>query len=257
VSPPQFGSVPALRAALDRRLDHDVVAAARALVVTSEGTAARYRAAFPDAVRGGVHVVRNGFDDAGPDASPRPDEPLRLTYSGTLLHPAYAAPLLRALERLAGEAGGAIVLDVFGPAEGWRDAGGRDGAVLRLHGMVPARDMPGHLARSSAVVLLQPDPAHAQYIAGKLYEYLGSRRPVVAALPAGCEAERLIVEHGELWRLEALEEGAILAVLMRLLAEHRAGRLQGARVPVERVEPLSRGAQVARLAALFDAVVTP
>jgi len=147
-----------------------------------------------------------------------------------------------------------VVLDVFGPAEGWRAAGAREGAFLRLHGMVPARDMPGNLARSSALLLLQPEPAHAQYIAGKLYEYLGSRRPVVAALPPACEAERLILDHGELWRLGALEEEPILEVLRRLRSAHLEGRLHGTRVPPERVAPLSRRAQVERLAAVFERV---
>ncbi len=254
VAPPQFGSVPALRSLLDRRLDHDLVCAAQALVVTSDGTAERYRRAFPDATHRGVDVVRNGFDEAGPDASPGPADPFRLTYSGTLLHPSYAATMLRAMERLWDESGGGVFLDVFGPAEGWRAAGGREGSFLRLHGLVPAREMPGHLARSSALLLLQPDPAHAQYIAGKLYEYLGSRRPVVAALPPGCEAERLILEQGELWRLDALEVEPILEVLRRLRRAHVAGALQGARVTAERVASLSRSAQVGRLAGVFDRV---
>lgn len=257
VAPPQFGWVPAPRAAVDRRLDHDLVSAARALVVTSNGTASRYREAFPDALRGGVHVVRNGFDEAVQDASPGPGEALTLTYSGTLLHPSYATPLLQALRRLWEESGGGVSLDVYGPPERWRAAGGREGTFLRLHGMVPAKELPGRLARSSALLLLQPDPAHVQYVAGKLYEYLGSRRPVVAALPAGCEAERLVLDHGELWRLGALEEGRILAVLRRLRDAHLAGRLQGARVSAERVAPLSRRAQVALLAGLFERVAAP
>lgn len=257
VAPPQFGSVAALRSMVDRRLDHDVVSAAHALVVTSDGTAQSYREAFPDATRGGIHVVRNGFDEAGEDASPAPGEPLRLTYSGTLLHPSYAYPVLRALEKLWDESNGGVALDVFGPAEGWRAAGGREGTFLKLHGLVPAREMPGNLARSSALVLLQPEPAHAQYIAGKLYEYLGSRRPVVAALPPACEAEQLILAHGELWRLGALEEGSILELLRQLRSAHLAGGLRGARVPAERVAPLSRRAQVERLAAVFERVTSP
>jgi len=255
VAPPQFGTTPALRQVLNRRLDHDIVSSASAVVVTSEGTARRYDDVFGEAIRGGLHVVRNGFDGVGQDAAPGPHAPLRLVYSGTLLSPSYAAPLLRALARLWDASPGSVFLDVFGPAEGWRAAGGRDGSFLRLHGLVPADEMPGHLASASALVLLQPDEAHAQYIAGKLYEYLGARRPVLAALPPECEARTLILRHGELWSMESLDEPSCFAVLSRLGEAHRAGLLQGPRVEAERVEPLSRRAQVAGLARIFDELV--
>lgn len=254
VAPPQFGAVPPLRALLDRRLDHDIVSEASALVMTSDGTAERYRAAFAAAERKGVHVVRNGFDPAPDRAPPGPDELFRLTYVGTLLHPDYAASLLGALRTLHQESGGGVRMDVYGPAEPWREAGGGNEGFLTLHGLIPAREIPARLAASSALVLLQPEPAHAQYIAGKLYEYLGSRRPVLAALPRGCEAERLIVEHGALWRPERLDEASLLGVLRRMRGAHLSGSLQREAASPGQVEPLTRRAQVLRLAAVLDAV---
>jgi hypothetical protein len=252
VAPPQFGRRSAARQRIDSRLDHDLVAAAAHLVVTSDATARRYREAFPDAVRGGVSVVRNGFDETVDDDAPGPGAPLRLVYSGTLLDERYALPLLGALRTLHDEEPGQVVLDVYGSRAGWPTTEGAEAPYLRLHGLVPPERMAGLLAGASALVLLQPEPRHAQHIAGKLYEYLGARRPVLAVIPGGCEAHRLLRDHGESWWVPSMEEGAMLEALRGLHGAHRSGTLQGARVEAAQVEPLSRRAQARALAGIFD-----
>lgn len=253
VSPPQSGSRSALRRLVDRRLDGILVQGANALVTTSDATAARYRTAFPELARRRVVVVRNGFEPGGTASPPPPAEPLALVYSGTLLRTDYAKTLLAALDRV-GEPG-AVAVHVYGPAEMWRKAaGGRPRSDLHLHGMVPSGDMPAHLAGASANVLLQPDPAHSEYVAGKLYEYLGSGRPILAALPPGSEARRLGRDHGDLRIVHPLAPDGLADAIRTLLAEHREGRLQTSATPAERVAPLTRRAQTANLAALFDAL---
>ena len=152
---------------------------------------------------------------------------------------------------------GSIRLDVYGSPLPWEEAlsaHGGETPFVCLHGMVAADEMPRRLASASALLLLQPDPAHAPYIAGKLYEYLGARRPVVAALPAGCEAERLLRDYGDGRLVRPLSVEALEVVLSALLAQHRAAGLQGASVPRGRVEPLTRREQSRRLARVFDEV---
>ena len=254
VAPPQFGRRSVLRQLVDTRLDHDLVAAAAHLVYTSEATSRCYREAFPDATGRGVSVVRNGFDTVVEDSAPGPNEPLRLAHSGTLLSPTYAGTLLAALRTLEGEAPGQVVLDVYGPPDPWTVAAPDAPSFLRLHGWVGPDQMPRNLSAASALVLLQPEARHGQYIAGKLYEYLGARRPVLAALPAECEASKLIRDHGELWPLSSSDAGVTLGTLRRLLAAHRQGAIQGPRVAAASVEALSREAQTAVLAGVFDQV---
>ena len=254
VSPPQVGRTPAGRRLVDRRLEQGLVATAQGLVVTSSGTAERYEEVFGHVMRTPAEVVRNGYEEVLPDAAPPPSGPMTLLYSGTLVEASFARPLLDALERIWHDDPGAVFLDVYGPPGKWGEAGGQPGAFLRLHGLVPPDEIPGHLVGSSALVLLQPRREHAQYIAGKLYEYLGARRPVVASLPWPCEASRLIEDHGELWRVERPDADAFEGTLRRLLEAHRAGTLQGSRVPEATVAPLSRRAQVRTLARIFDRV---
>ena len=253
---PQFGRLPKLRQALDRRLDRGIVESADAVVVTSESTARLFEETF-DLPAGRLSVVRNGFDPGPEGRRPKPSEPMMLLYSGMLLHASYADPVLEALDRLWSREPGAVCLDVFGPPGPWEAAVSRRGGAtpfLWLHGLVPAEQMPVRLASASALLLLQPEPAHAQYIAGKLYEYLGARRPVVAALPVGCEAERLLGEHGDPRLVRPLTSSEVEGVLDRLVREHRAGELEGPRVPAARVEALTRREQTRALTRVLDSV---
>lgn len=260
VAPPQFGSRTRLRALLDARMDHDVVRRADHLVVTSDHTRSLFLEGFPDLHAHGVTVVRNGWGGDGTPqvrGAPPPDGPLRLAYAGTLLQPAWGAALVRALELLEAEAPGAATLDVYGPEAPWREstAASPAASLVRLHGLVPGDQVPHHLAGASATVILQPDAV--RYVPGKIYEYVGARRPILAAVPRASETADLARAHGDLRLVDPLVPEGVLAALRTLLAEHRAGRLADPRVPAERVAPLSRRAQAAALARVFDAVGRP
>jgi hypothetical protein len=246
---------------VDRRLDHGLAVAARHLVVTSERTRALFLGAFPELTAEGVTVIRNGWEEvasATSAAPPGPGEPLALAYAGSLLRPEWATPFLAAVERLLGEAPGALVLDVYGPEEPWLAlARGRPGgaAHLRLHGILPAAEASAALRRASALVLLQPDAIN--YVPGKAYDYLGARRPVLADVPAGSETHGLLTKHGEVHSLHGLDTDGIASVLRGLLERHRRGLLAEPTVAQEAVDSLSRRAQMERLARVFDRVVEP
>ncbi|MDP2958852.1 MAG: glycosyltransferase [Longimicrobiales bacterium] len=261
VAPPQFGRRSALRRAVDRRLDHGLAVAARHLVVTSEQTRSLFLKAFPELTAAEVTVIRNGWEEVAPatdSAPPGPGEPLGLAYAGSLLRPEWATPFLAALERILEDAPGALVLDVYGPEEPWLAlARGRPGgaAHVRLHGMLPAAEAAAALRRASVLVLLQPDAVN--YVPGKAYDYLGARRPVVADVPAGSETHGLLAEYGEVHSLHDLDTDGIASVLRGMLERHRRGLLAEPTVAQDTVDVLSRRAQMARLARVFDGVVEP
>jgi hypothetical protein len=258
VAPRQFGHRPWLRQIVDHRLDHEVVSRADHLVVTSERTRTLFLDAFSE-VAPATSVVRNGWDGpAGvePGHPPRAQDPLALVYAGSLLKADWAVPFLEGVEAVVAREPGSVVLDVFGPREGWMEAlveRGREAPFLRLHGIIPGEDVPGRLRDASALVVLQPDAE--KYVPGKIYDYIGARRPVVADVPPGSEAEELLKGHGDLRSFAGRGAAGVEAVVRRLLAEHRAGSLAGPSASADVVEEMSRRAQTAVLADIFDRVV--
>ena len=257
VAPPQFGTHTWLRTQVDRRLDHEVVSGADHVVVTSDETRHLFLGAFPDLRPEGISVVRNGWG-ARPAAPlpqpPAPDGPLRLVYTGTLLQAGWGRPLLEALLAWERKAPGAVTLDIYGPERPWSEIAPPElmGTALRLHGLIPGDDVPGKVAGASAVVILQPDAV--RYVPGKIYEYIGSRRPILAGVPAGSEVSGLAEAFGDVVVVDPMTVPAMDQAIAGLVARHRRGDLAVPTVPQERVEPLSRRAQAGLMARVFDQV---
>ncbi len=258
VAPPQFGSRSALRRLIDRRLDHGVATKADRIVVTSEETRALFLRAFPEIAAARMAVVRNGFEDTGiPVSLPTSstERQLRLAYAGSLLDAGWAGAFLDALDVMDKEEPGSVILDVYGPREPWAGlAAGRPGSArwLRIQGMVPLDELAGKLRTSSALVLLQPDAVN--YVPAKTYEYLGARRPVLADIPAGSETAALLGRFGEFHPLSGLDARGIAVLLGKLLERQSCGTLHEPTVHECVVTGLSRRAQIAILASVFDEV---
>ena len=107
---------------------------------------------------------------------------------------------------------------------------------------------------SSALLLVQRHPAYRMALPGKLFEYIGARRPIVAVVPPGTEMETLVEGHADARVVPAEQPELIAATVERLLAEHGAGELQAPRVPAEVTAGLERRAQARKLAGILDAV---
>jgi hypothetical protein len=108
---------------------------------------------------------------------------------------------------------------------------------------------------ASALFLLQSHEAYALTLPGKLWEYVGARRPILAAVPGSWPMVELMRTHADL-RLVPNLEAALAAEISRLLAEHNQGLIQTPRVSEETVRPLERRVQATRLAAVLARAVT-
>ncbi len=104
------------------------------------------------------------------------------------------------------------------------------------------------------MLVLLSHPREHLVVPGKLYEYLGARRPVLAAVPPGTEMDRLLRAHGDARVPDPYDVRTTYALLRTLLEEHRRGALQAPRVDERTVAPLTRRAATARLAGILDAV---
>jgi glycosyltransferase involved in cell wall biosynthesis len=185
---------------LDRYVEKRVLAAASALVTVSQPLAETLaeRHARP------VLVVTNGFD---PSDLPQPeinDQPrssiLKLVYTG-IIYPGRRdpQPLFAAIARL-GPRGNRIVVDFYGQdLRGVREVADqmRVGQCVRLHSPVSYRDSVLAQCRADVLLLLLWDDVRERGVyTGKLFEYAGARRPILAIGCVEGVAATLVRERG-------------------------------------------------------------
>lgn len=169
------------------------------VVVTTEWHEDHMKLACPNAVR--VTRLSNGYDAAElaaiPDGRP-PRDRLRIVHAGMLTQKRTAIPFLHGLHDLLlerPELRPRLEVLFVGARE---DRNERAVGTLGLHGVVRFLDTLPHdetlrLEKHSHILLLikHANPDYDGMVPGKLYEYIGLRRPVLAIAPDG-EAARLI-----------------------------------------------------------------
>lgn len=244
---------------MHRRMEKRVVTNAGVVVVTTMWNERALRAVYPSA---NVVRISNGYEGGemtGSDTVPAA-APLRIVHAGMLTQRRSATPFLEALARVvAADATlrGAIEVQFIGPRE---DANERSAERLGLSGMVAFQDTMPHAgalrAQRAAHVLLLVKHADSRYdglVPGKLYEYIGLCRPVLALAPPG-EARDLVtsLHRGEVAAPGDVDE--IERALRTMIAHWRAGRLESVYDLSPRSE-FDRARLAGDLAAALDAVV--
>jgi hypothetical protein len=110
------------------------------------------------------------------------------------------------------------------------------------------------MAESSVLLLVQRHPAYRGVIPGKLFEYVGSRRPILAVCPFESEMASLLRAYADVRLVDPGRPAEIVPSMERLLDEHRAGTLQTSHIDADAVAPLRRVEQVKRLVAILERV---
>jgi hypothetical protein len=171
---------PAWRRRLEGKLERAVLASARGLVTVSQPLAERLaRFGKP------VEVSMNGYDERDAPAPLGADfAGLRIVYTGTV-YPGEQdpAPLFRALALIRERC--AVRVEFYGrlPAEPLRRAAREHGAedMVAVFPPVPYRDaLALQRGADACLLLLWSNPAEPGVYTGKVFEYLGAKRPVLA-----------------------------------------------------------------------------
>lgn len=223
-----------------------LVSTAKVLVTVSRGLQARLQAYLGRE----VVVSYNGFFEEPAAAEPPvADGRKRIVYTGRL-YPGKRDPeplfrALKALERTAPELASRLGLHFYGFEDPWLRALVERHGVQRyvtMHGFVPYRE--SMAAQRSADVLLFLDWADVGaegVLTGKLFEYLGSRRPVLALGPrTDSEAARILATTGV--GVTLTNDAEIMRYLQALASSERA-----ADQPAAAVESFSRSRQANEL----------
>ncbi|MGD0248975.1 MAG: hypothetical protein ABSB75_07995, partial [Candidatus Limnocylindrales bacterium] len=261
-----------IHAVQQRRMERQIVTDADLIVFVTQGNLDAYAERYPSAAHK-MRVIPNGYDrDDFPRSTGRApggaaatgsasdgagEGPFRLVYTGSLFGERELGVFLAGLELLAGRRP-----DVKGRLEiefvGWLNAHNRAiaasyahsdtiGSMLRFSGFLPRAEVVKRAADADALLQLVADaPGKGQVQGGKLMEYLGYDRQILAVVPEG-QARDVLRELD--WGIVAdpTPEG-VAGGLERLLSEP---------LPTGRADPEGRYDRVnlaGRLAGLLDDV---
>jgi hypothetical protein len=249
---------PAVSQAILRAYERRIFRRAAAVVLNTEAARECYAAAYAGVVPSDrFHFVRNAFDEGLFDVAPElpPDPVFTVMYFGTFRLFVEPEGLLRAFKRF---------VDAHAVAPGTarlRFVGGlraEDHARIAEMGLtpfvdavksVPFRKSVG-LLRQADVLSLVIQPDCTLQIPGKLYDYLGARR-FILALSANTEVNGLLDRTGAGAGIPWGDEAGAAEVLGRLYARKRAtGSVElGADVDLE---PFSAAAQARKMATIYE-----
>jgi len=269
---------------LERRRMRRSLSSAAALVMNTPEAAARLVDAFPELATKLIRVIPNGYDaeDFVVPPEPRSDSAFRIVHTGYLHtdlgHDERRRARLRrflggttrgvdilarshvfvldAIEQIRGELPGTdLELHLAGIASAADHEAGRSEAV-HFRGYLPHAETVA-LMRSADLLFLPmhdlPPGTRATIVPGKTYEYLGSGRPILAAVPDG-DARDLLVRLPNAY-LSRPRDSSAMATILRELASRKQEQGPAPDVGSELVEPYERRRLSADLAAVFDGVL--
>lgn len=216
-----YSDLPKWRTVLDRLIERLVIARSSALVAVTPQIANELAQVH------GVptHVFMNGYDDAEVSVDDAPPvaigRPLQILYTG-IIYPGRRdpSPLFAAI-RLMGELGSRVRVSFYGQdLRGVQAAAVANGIADQITICDPVSHQESlRLQRQADILLLLlwDDPRERGTITGKLFEYIGAGRPILATGCVDGIASSLVRERK--LGLSAADPAAIAEILKRWIAE--------------------------------------
>jgi glycosyltransferase involved in cell wall biosynthesis len=275
-----------LHRARDAARMHRLLATASAIVMNTPEAAKRVRRRFPDLAARVTDAIPNGFDPAdfvNATASEGTPEVFRVVHTGTMhtetglrlrrtgrarrllgglpvpgvdFLPRSHVFLLEAIDRLIGQQPGLeseIEVHLAGALTGTDRRIASASPVTRVHEYISHAKTISLVLSADLLFLPMHDlPAgvRAGLVPGKAYEYLGSGRPILAAVPDG-DARDLLTAAGNAFICRPADVSALAEIIAARVTEWR----RGTDPPEPRndvVAPYERRRQTERLARVLD-----
>lgn len=200
-----------------RDLEGGAIEAATYVSTVTETWAARLRHRYPDAPAEKFICTPNGYDPevmAGFQPRPRKNGKIVVTYFGTIHENKVYSPAnyLAALDSMPKN-----IRDRFETRFIGRIVGGagqsleKTKADIRLLGFMPRHDGLRQLQDTDFALLIATDPSSH---AGKLFDYVGCRKPIFALSPLGGEIDRLLRRTRTGWCADPWSPAAIREMIL-------------------------------------------
>jgi glycosyltransferase involved in cell wall biosynthesis len=245
---------------IDKRLERSVFEESDAVECAWEGIVKDIRGKFPHLPAEKFHHIPNGFDSSDyPDFAPSSEERRKrftITYTGSLYGRRNPSSFFAALRSL-------IERGALRPEEFTARFIGRFGAEvqamfdefpykesLEVLGYMPHEESIAYLLRSDALLLIVDEAKESEEIVpGKVYEYIGALRPIIAIAPDESAVSALLRETSSGASAHQSNVEGIAVIIEERLRAWREGKLFTPNtVAIERYE---RKNATRRLAALL------
>ena len=236
-----------------------VIRRAARVVSVNDAMTRRFQARYPRRFADRFVTIENGYDptDFPPARDSRPRTEFRLLYAGSLYGARKPDAVLAAFRQFVDHTPGARQHARF-------DFAGRpgphvaalqqpaDGDTVRYLGLLPHREAMRATAEADVNVVILPDiPGGEIDSTAKIYECLGSGRPVLAAVPNQGAAAQLLSQFDGVALCPPGDIDAIAAAIGRLYHDWLNGHDAPRRGPAQ-LAGLTRRHQTQRLADLLD-----
>ncbi len=247
-----------LHRALHRRMEQRVLRMADRIVSINRPIKERILQGYPFLAHGDVAILSQGFDqqDFQHRRRTRPSSaPLRFLYSGTFYYNRTPEPFLRALRQILDAQPGIgreIEAHFVGSAREEdqklvSDLGLEE--MVTMHGYLPHRDAVQHLVDADVLwMTIGHGRGEDMMSTGKLYEYLGARKPILACIPDGA-ARQVLQKSGAAFFARPDDSNSIAEQVLALYALYKNDRLPAPTYAY--VEQFERRALTGQLAALL------
>jgi glycosyltransferase involved in cell wall biosynthesis len=210
-----------------------VLRGADLILANAPRAAEDFRAAYPNC-RDKIVSLTNGFDAGVPAPAAPPTDVVRILHAGEIYTGRDPRPLLDALQSLVATPGRPRFQVCFIGRAAPRSDSGFDlneeirkrnlAAVVEVRGQVPYGEALAEMRRANVLLLLDPAGRRAG-VPAKLYEYLGSGRPVLALAEREGDTAAVLERSGVLHRVAAPRDVSGIRDSLAALGEAvRAGR---------------------------------
>lgn len=211
----------ALARRVNARWERDVFTAADVVEFTSD-QALRNEVERHPGLAPRATVVSHTFDDDLYSGTPPTDGPVIVRYVGSFYGARTPRPLLEGLAKLEGTDD--VRVELVGHVPGsmtTKQPGVRAGLVIERGSVGYLQSL--HEMRASDLLVLVDAPAERNvFVASKLVDYLGARRPIVAITPPGAAADLVRAIGG--WVADPRDADAVADALTRGIAHARVHR---------------------------------
>lgn len=244
--------------ALERILERRTVSRAAALSVPTAGWSRSLEKRFDKP----TWLIPNGFDPADIPADVTPSDKFVLTYTGVFYRNAQdMTPLLDALVELRRDGtidSNSFELRLIGRyllslRESVRNRG-LESLVTFKHPVTHAQALREQAASTALLFVLWATPEGRGWLSGKVYEYMGARRPILALGPPTVDAADLVISMGA--GEVAPDALAVADILRRWIKEFGATTTLDARTDSEQLAAYEWRQIARQLAVAFRSIGT-
>lgn len=259
-----FDHYPPINRFFSRYLERWVVKTARVVIAVTQESVELFRHKYPHQDREKFVFIPNGFDrcdielaKSTVEASP-PDQ-LRIVYTGVLPGRRDPSPLFMALSELRKECREDQLprIDFYGNIrQDYVDKAREYGieGLVKFHGFVSKLESLRQILTSDVGLLIIPETEGSRTaIPGKVYEYIGAGKFILALCPQDSAVGRLIRDLGNGFSAPPDDAAEIQVVLRRIIEKYNQGKLAPF-ISSDTISLYERSAQTKLLAGILQSL---